>query len=117
MPRPFAFRTPAQSEARFRQWGLCAQCGHPLDDVEEHAHHVIPNQSGNPRNPRHAWLKDSDNCVILCHACHDAVHAHGRYRIGAVAPASYFPHSHGNNRSAHLQWAANLDSRARDVWS
>jgi len=117
MSRPFAFRTPAQLQARFRQFRKCAKCGESLDDVEEHAHHVVPNQSGRPGNPQHAWLSSADNCVVLCHICHDAVHAGGNYRTGGVAPPGYFEHSHGPNRAAHLLWVAQLASKTRSVWS
>ena len=116
MPRAFAFRTPAQAAARFRQHGQCAKCGEPLDDIEEHAHHVIPDQSGSPGDPRHRWLASPDNCVVLCDVCHYVVHAGGRYRTGAVAPPSYFEHSHGSDRAAHLHWVALLASKASSVW-
>jgi 5-methylcytosine-specific restriction endonuclease McrA len=116
MARPFQFKTPAQSEARLRQAGRCAQCGDSLDDEEEHAHHVVPNQSGNPRDPNHAWLASSENCVVLCHVCHGRVHQDGRTRTGAVAPPSYFKHSHGENTSAHLVWAKRLAQREKTVW-
>ncbi len=116
MARHFAFRTPAQSQARLRQFGRCAHCGDNLNDVEEHAHHVIPNQSGNPKNPDHAFLATADNCVVLCHVCHEAVHQGGKYRNGAVAPPDYFPHSHGHNRPEHQRWARLMAARARQVW-
>jgi hypothetical protein len=116
MGRPFAFRSAAQSAARVRQLGRCARCGDSLDDVEEHAHHVIPNQSGNPGDPRHAWLRSADNCVVLCHTCHDVVHAGGRYRAGAVAPADYFTHSHGPDRAAHRNWVALVALKAHIFW-
>jgi len=116
MARPLEFKTPAQSQARLRQTGLCAHCGDSLDDTEEHAHHVVPNQSGNPRDPNHAWLASSENCVVLCHMCHERVHQDGRYRTGAVAPPSYFMHSHGNNASAHQVWVTRLTQKAKIVW-
>jgi len=116
MARAFAFKTPAQAQARLRQAGLCAHCGDSLDDIEEHAHHVIPNQAGNPRDPDHAWLASPENCVILCHVCHEAVHGHGNYVRGGVAPAQYFLHSHGRNRAAHERWVALVTQRAGRVW-
>jgi hypothetical protein len=116
MSRAFAFRTPAQKEARLRQLGACAVCGESLDDVVEHAHHVIPNQSGQRGNPDHAWIASADNCVVLCDLCHDQVHEGGKYRTGGVAPPSYFEHSHGPNRAAHLRWVALLVARTRSVW-
>ncbi len=116
MTRPFHFRTPAQSQARVRQAGLCAGCGERLDDVEEHAHHVIPNQSGNPRDPTHAWLASAENCVVVCHTCHERVHQDGRYRAGAVAPPDYFRHSHGKNLAAHHAWVKQLAQRSKGIW-
>lgn len=116
MARPFDFRTSEQSSARFRQDGLCAVCGESLDDVEEFAHHVVPNQSGQAANPVHRWLASSDNCVVLCPTCHYRVHQNGDYRFGAVAPASYFPHSHGRNSAAHEAWARELAHLSRSIW-
>lgn len=116
MRRPFDFSSIAQSQARLRQEGMCACCDASLDDLEECAHHVVPNQSGVSGDPRHAWLTSADNCVILCAVCHDRVHENGRYRNGAVAPPSYFAHSHGRNRAAHRVWSKAMADRARTVW-
>jgi 5-methylcytosine-specific restriction endonuclease McrA len=113
MARPFDFGRPTRDQARFRQFGLCAVCGEDLVDLEEQAHHVVPNQSGNPANPEHGWLRLVDNCVILCEACHSAVHQHGHFRNGAVAPPSYYEHSHGRNRRLHQGWAAELNARTQ----
>lgn len=115
--RAFAFNQTVKDQARFRQGGKCACCGQRLDDVEEHAHHVVPNQSGSPGNPQHAWIASSDNCVILCHVCHERVHQDGRYREGAVAPASYYPYSHAGNAAAHQGWVNQLRDKERSVWS
>jgi hypothetical protein len=116
MGRPFAFRSPQQGQARFRQFGLCACCGEKLDNLEEHAHHVLPNQSGNPKNPDHAWLSSVDNCVVICTHCHERVHENGRYRNGAVAPPDYFRFSHGSNLAAHHAWVRQLNVRTSAVW-
>lgn len=116
MARPFDFPTSEQAGARFRQDGLCAVCGESLDDVEEFAHHVVPNQSGQAGNPAHGWLSSADNCVVLCAQCHYRVHEDGHYRTGAVAPASYFPHSHGRNSAAHQAWARDLALLTTTIW-
>ena len=116
MTRPFDFSPQAQAQARVRQFGICAHCGMSLDDVEEHAHHVYPNQSGDPRKLHHAWLALAANCVVLCHACHEIVHEGGKYRFGAVAPPTYFLHSHGSDDAAHSLWALQLSQRARSLW-
>jgi hypothetical protein len=87
-----------------------------LNDLFEQAHHVVPNQSGNPSNPDHIWLKYSDNCVILCDQCHERVHENGNYHSGAVAPASYYSYSHGENRMAHLEWVQSLNQKSRELW-
>jgi 5-methylcytosine-specific restriction endonuclease McrA len=117
MARPFDFTSSVRSQARLRQNGLCACCGDALDDLEEHAHHVIPNQSGDARNPRHSWLSAAENCVVLCAVCHDRVHEDGRFRTGAVAPPSYYPWSHGGNRAAHNTWSIALNHKSRSVWN
>ena len=116
MARAFDFNTTTKNKARLRQDSLCAVCGENLDDMEEHAHHVIPNQSGDPRNAAHQWLGSTDNCVVLCALCHERVHENGKYRTGAVAPPTYYPHSHGNDKTAHRTWAATLSGRAKGVW-
>jgi 5-methylcytosine-specific restriction endonuclease McrA len=116
MARPFEFPPATRSQARLRQNGVCACCGDSLDDVEEHGHHVIPNQSGNPRDPNHQWLSSAENCVVLCAQCHERVHEDARYRRGAVAPPSYYPHSHGLNQAAHHAWVTSLAHRAGSVW-
>ena len=116
MARAFNFKSPVQSQARLRQDGACACCGEGLDDLEEHAHHVIPNQSGQPGNLDHAWLASSVNCVVLCTDCHERVHENGRYRTGAVAPPSYYPYSHGRNGAAHRAWVRQLARYAGTVW-
>jgi hypothetical protein len=114
--RPFEFKEPTQDQARLRQDGRCAHCGENLDDLYEAAHHVIPNQSGNPRNPNHAWLTSVENCVVLCGDCHDIVHDGSRFRYGAVAPPSYFPFSHGENKAAHHVWIKEMESREKTIW-
>jgi len=116
MARPFDFNAGVKSQARIRQCSLCAVCGEKLDDVEEHAHHVIPNQSGDAKNPLHAWLASAENCVVLCTNCHDRVHENGKFRSGAVAPPSYYVYSHGKSAANHRTWAATLGGRAKGVW-
>lgn len=119
MARPFDFRRDVSFAARMRQNGLCALCGTGLDDSEEHAHHVVPNQSGNPDDPEDEWLRSTENCVYVCSMCHARVHQDGRYRQGAVAPPTYFEYSHGDSREArmnHRLWASRLDIRANQLW-
>ena len=116
MTRPFDFDDSARKQARFRQWGLCACCGDSMDDDEDHAHHVIPNQSGNPSNVTHHWLATAENCVVLHIPCHERVHENARYRLGGVAPPDYFPHSHGHNAPAHQSWVNQLERKSRTIW-
>jgi hypothetical protein len=116
MARPFEFSPTTRFQARLRQKGMCACCGDELRDVLEHGHHVIPNQSGQPGNPKHAWLSSTENCVVLCAQCHERVHQDARYRAGGVAPPSYYPHSHGGNQAAHQAWSGGLEGRARLLW-
>jgi hypothetical protein len=82
MSRPFDFGTLTRQRTRIRQFGMCAVCGDRLDDLVEHAHHVIPNQSGNPADADHQALRTVENCVVICDACHERVHENGRYRTG-----------------------------------
>ena len=111
MSRPFDFLASTRRRAHFRQHGLCAVCGENLEDLFDNAHHVIPNQSGTAGHAQHAWLREVDNCVVLCDACHDAVHDSGRFRNGATAPPSYFEFSHAGNKQLHEGWAAELSAR------
>ena len=116
MSRPYDFSWTTRVQARLRQHCVCAHCGDHLDETYEHAHHVVPNQTGTPGNPAHQWIKSVDNCVVLCEACHDRVHEDGHFRNGAVAPAEYFTHSHGDNSLAHQQWVIQLNLQATRVW-
>jgi hypothetical protein len=112
----FEFRSPVKFEARLRQVGRCAVCGEDLDDSDEEAHHVAPRQSGKPRDLGHAWLRTSDNCVVICGLCHGAVHQGSKFRFGAVAPPSYFRFSHGGDRTAHRLWADELERKISRLW-
>jgi hypothetical protein len=119
MARPFDFGRDAIFAARVRQKGLCAVCGFRLRDSVEHAHHVIPNQSGDPEDSDDDWLRRTENCVYLCSICHSRVHQNGRYRNGAVAPPTYFEYSHGkgaDSRQNHRLWASKLDAKAEPLW-
>ena len=111
MPRPFDFDASTKNTARFRQWGLCAGCGESLDDLYEHAHHVIPNQTGDPARKDDAFLRSADNCVILCELCHDSAHD-SDYRKGAVALADWFGYAHGTNGFAEQDaWVERVDAQ------
>ncbi len=116
MSRAFGFSTAVRDEAFARQEGHCACCGEPLDDQMDHAHHVIPNQSGRAGEAGHAWLASPDNCVVLCDLCHYRVHEDGRYRSGAVAPPEYFPHSQGDGARRHQEWVVGLRRGMGSVW-
>jgi len=118
VPRPFDFKDPRiKQEARFRQANKCACCGESLSDFfKEFAHHVIANQSGDPRNRAHSWIRQLVNCVVLCEDCHNRVHEDGKTRFGAMAPPGYFPYSHGIDRAAHRNWVRELLASQRTVW-
>jgi hypothetical protein len=105
MSRTFEFSTPMKAQARLRQWGLCAKCGHSMNNSLEHAHHVVPDQIGRSGDPADVFLRSVDNCIVLCDGCHIAAHAHGDFRFGAVAPSDWFPYSHGKQEQAqHVLW-------------
>jgi hypothetical protein len=116
MARPFDFGTLVRQESRLRQHGRCACCGDILDDLIEHAHHVVPNQSGSPKDTTHQWLRSTENCVVLCEICHERVHQDGNYRLGAVAPPSYYTYSHGIDRVAHRNWVIQLEKLSTTLW-
>jgi 5-methylcytosine-specific restriction endonuclease McrA len=118
MARPFDFTNHRiKQEARFRQANLCGCCGESLSDfAEEFAHHVVANQSGDPKNPDHQWIRELTNCVMLCRDCHTRVHQDGRTRYGAMAPPDYFRFSHGRNRVAHLKWVRELVAKQKTIW-
>jgi 5-methylcytosine-specific restriction endonuclease McrA len=113
--RFFDFPDTVKDEARLRQFGLCAHCGCSLNDVWEEAHHAIPNQSGDPTNPEHAWLRTAENCVVLCDACHPKVHADNT-ASGPVAPPEYYEHSHGLDSVRHADWVRHLNLKAALLW-
>ena len=103
MSSPFLFDERTKASARFRQNGRCAACGGDLKDLLEHAHHVIPKQTGNLSALADQWLRSVDNCVVLCEHCHTAYHGHGQFRNVTVEPAA-FKFSHGKNIAAHQLW-------------
>lgn len=108
MTRPFGFSSEIKRRAFQRQRGRCAVCGDNLAEVEDRAHHVIPVQSGRRRTVGGEWMASEDNCVYLCHMCHDIVHEGGRFGTGAMAPPDYFRYSHGRDRAGHAAWAARV---------
>lgn len=115
--RFFNFPGDVGKTVRFRQRNLCAQCGDSLvvHDIE-YAHHVVPNQCGNPADPAHQWIASDENCVLLCGGCHSRVHEDGKTKLGAVAAPSFFVHSHGYDKDLHRWWAAKLDIKAMQIW-
>ena len=118
MARPYDFTSNVIDQARLRQNGKCALCGSTLDDLAEDAHHVIPNQSGDPGNPAHDWLRSVDNCVVLCSLCHDRGHEDAKFRAGSVAPPDYYPYSHGIlGAPEHQAWVASLNQRANELFA
>jgi 5-methylcytosine-specific restriction endonuclease McrA len=116
MARRFEFNINTKTLARLRQNGLCACCGEDLTDLEEHAHHVIPNQSVAATTRDFQWLSEVENCVVLCEPCHGRVHENSNFRYGAVAPPSYYPFVHGGNKQLFQAWAMQLGRRTRAVW-
>ena len=112
MARPFRFDPITKQRAFFRQWNLCAHCTQSLINAYDHAHHVVPNQVGRPGNRADAWIRELDNCVVLCDDSHGRVHENGRYRFGAVASPDDFPYSHG--RKTKVNPAAEMEHR---VWA
>ncbi len=116
--RPFDFTdSKIKPEARFRQLNLCACCGENLNDFYyEFGHHVFANQSGDPHNPDHSWIRDVVNCVILCRDCHHRVHQNGNTRSGSMAPPEYFPYSHGLDRARHFDWVREMKQKEKTIW-
>ena len=111
MNRIFDFNDHVRNQAFFRQWNLCAHCGRSLIHVYDNAHHVVPNQLGRPDIAGDSWMREVDNCVILCQTCHHRIHGNGRFRSGAVASADDFPYSHGNETIEHKAWADRMRPR------
>src|SRR5262245_37936725 len=95
MARPFDFSDDVRNQAFFRQFNCSAHYGETLLYLSDHAHHVVPNQLGQAGDTTHHWIREIDNCVILCEPCHERVHENGKYRFGAVASPDDFPYSHG----------------------
>ena len=94
--RAFEFSIIVQRQVFARQENRCALCG---EDVKKmglteqqkergqvkglttiHFHHVLPNQTGDPHNNTHQWLKTSLNCVMLCPVCHENSHENADYQ-------------------------------------
>lgn len=112
MARLFDFSESTKNQAFFRQWNLCAHCGRSLINLIDHAHHVVPNQMGKAGHKGDFWIREVDNCVMLCEHCHHRVHEDGRYRTGAVASPADYPFSHGRNaEKEHRHWASKMEKR------
>ena len=88
MASSFRFRDSVKIEAGKRQDGKCAYCGDELscDTSECFGHHVVPVQSGDLSSPTHGFMREKDNCVILCRPCHNRVHQDAHFVDGPVAP-------------------------------
>jgi hypothetical protein len=117
MERAFNFDDEIRRQAFSRQWNLCACCGENLFHLWDEGHHVIPNQTGDPHDPADAFLRSAENCVILCQACHTRVHENGRTRTGAVAPAEYYPFSHGKLVAQHHVWVYRINAEWQRITS
>ena len=105
MSGQFSFSDTVKNDAFMRQNGRCAgaRCHRKLTFLEEHAHHVVPQQCGRGDQTSDRWLKTSDNCVILCSTCHTAYHGHGHFGTVVSGP-DVFQYSHDADRVAHLLW-------------
>jgi hypothetical protein len=78
-----------------------------MQGFQECFHHVVPIRHGclNESSPYYGLMGTSENCVLLCHACHHA-HGHGGdYRNGKLALPEDFKYSHGDDFQAHKKWA------------
>jgi hypothetical protein len=120
MAQLLRFSTSWQSQVRHRQNGLCAECGIALEGGEEHPHLVIPAEQADSDpapNSELAWLGSPENCVVLCHNCHERAHEDGKYWVGEVVPADYYRFSHGPDRAAHQAWVREHHLKSRMVWN
>ena len=115
MTRPFDF--PRTRDFRFgiylRQKGCCAGCCESLEHPQNaKLHHVIPNQSGDPKNPAHNFLRTDKNCVALCAECHEEfAHDGANYKYGGVEEPTEFRGSHGGDMKEHLDWVADIEKQ------
>lgn len=104
-----------------RQHGRCGECGKAFCEKEWREqeetwefHHVLPRQVTAADEAARRQAKHLDNCVMLCHGCHQRAHANANYRNGPVAPALYFPFSHGGDERSHEVWAARMDGQSAE---
>lgn len=124
MGREHDFGAEEKKEAWTRQHDNCACCGKNLERqarVQEElpkAHHAVPNQSGDLSREQDPWMSSQNNCVYLCHDCHDSVaHTDGQYRDGPVAGPDKFKYSHGDYkndpeaRRKHEEWSKEVNER------
>ncbi len=107
----YDFTGTVKTAARLRQSEKCALDGLSLTDEYENAHHVAPKQSGDEGNSNHDWIGTEINCVVLCEQCHKVAHEDGKWKKGTVAPPTYFPYSHGGDKSKHETWATELQGK------
>ncbi len=107
----FRFSDTTKHQAFYRQWNRCAYCGANLIYKMDHAHHVIPVQSGKLNDQHDVFLKSLDNCVILCEDCHLEIGHSGNFTKGPVAMPVTFPYSHGQEKEAHKTWSQQLNAQ------
>lgn len=122
MPREHHFDDEVRRDAWMRQNDNCACCGKNLEKQAHkqgslpHAHHAVPNQSGDLSRDQDPWMSSQDNCVYLCNDCHNKAHEDGKYRDGAVATPDKFKYSHGDYndpevREKHEEWCKRVNEK------
>ena len=101
----YNFTDKIRGDAFARQQRKCAICARDLADLEDRGHHVIPVQSGNPKDPQDDVIKTLENCVMLCVMCHDDVAHQGDTVSGVIPPPAYYKHSHGTSAELSQKWS------------
>jgi hypothetical protein len=136
MARDFEFDATVIKTVVARQGNVCAYCGDPLLPYEKGeepkwgVHHLVPNQSANPSDPTHNWVRTAENAIALCKEDHKLTHvgdpvenAKGqnwlvRYKDGPIPPAETFDYAFGKPADVGRQkaWAAEHARKAKLVW-
>jgi 5-methylcytosine-specific restriction endonuclease McrA len=94
-----------------RQSGVCAHCGTSVSWDHDRPHAVFPFNPTSSNFTVNAWLKEPENCVILCYGCHTWVYIEPD-GVGDWSGPGDFPFSHGMRDSgAHKEWVIRLMGR------
>lgn len=111
MNREHSFEDRVKAQVHVRQAGVCAHCGTSVSWEYDKTHAVIPFVERDVNLSTSHWLKEADNCVMLCFTCYTWVFVEPG-AVGDPSGPEDFPFSHGQrNSGAHKEWVNKMMGR------